>query len=197
MRILFLGTVLCTALSLGLANNQTTVAKLPLADKKATFGELDGFVFAITKAGDLKPARLGHIVLLYTQRTDSSPNNQPDTSPGLVHLGLVTRALLKITHRASEGKFICQDDLQDYLEALKSTVDWAVTNKKSDQVKASDADEEGRFRLRNLVPGEYTLTAVGQAGANTAYWEEGHVVIREGEVTSVKLSPPKKACPIE
>lgn len=196
MRALILGTVLYAAVFLGLAKSQTTTKKSPSVGKKAVSGEMDGFVFAITNGGDLKPARLAHIVLLYLCRNGLGPNEEfPESAAYHYNLCKVSTG----TGRALGigGETNCRTDLQDYIAGLKLTTEWALAQKKYDQVKTTDADEEGRFKLTDLVPGEYTLTALGQAGANTAYWEEGNIVVQGGKVTSVKLSSPKTACPIK
>jgi hypothetical protein len=89
---------------------------------------------------------------------------------------------------------ICLETIKEDIAAVASTVEWAATENLLNQVKSTEADEEGHFKLSGVPPGDYTLAASGQAGMNTAYWEQDDVVITSGQTTSVKLSSPEQAC---
>jgi Carboxypeptidase regulatory-like domain len=193
--------------------SQASTPRAPVAAKKAPTkrakapetGELTGFVFAITKAGDLKPARLAHIVLLYEYKSGLSRTEEFPKSAGVVYLqswfktfgdaeSKIAKSQLLENNRLSKDE-ICALRLQENIAALQIAVQWAMDENKSEQIQTTDADEEGHFKLTKLPPGEYTLTASCQAGANMAFWQqEDNVVITAGQTTSVKLSSPKWSC---
>lgn len=182
-----------------------TAKKAPVKKAKPPeTGELTGFVFLITKAGDLKPARLAHIVLLYMHRNGIGPDENYGPSVAFEYLAdtIHTDDDLQVEYLKSQLSYntpmsdeaYCQAQLRSNIAALALAVKWAATEKHLEQVQTTDADEEGHFKLSGVPPGDYTLTASGQAGMNVAYWKQDDVVITAGQTTSVKLSSPEKAC---
>jgi hypothetical protein len=156
-----------------------------------TTGKLAGSAFLITKSGDLKPARLASIRLLYFE------GGQTSTTPGVVYKGneeVVTKMWLKkLTVDKLTGEDLCQWELEAHRAALESAVKSAAEQGKTGQVRTADADEEGRFKVNGIPAGHYTLIVWGQAGMNTAFWRENIVVVA-GKITSIKLSKPRTAC---
>ena len=178
--------------------------RLVTQESKSGSGEVTGFVFAITKAGDLKPARLAHVVLLYAHKNDIGPDDDWGPSATWEFIKAQIAAQGDLETRILKGTIsyntplsddqICMGDIQVYLDALKSVMEWAATEKKTGQVKTVDNDEEGHFKFDGLPPATYTVAVSGQAGMNMAYWEQDDVVVKPGETTSVKLTTPEQAC---
>jgi Polysaccharide lyase family 4, domain II len=165
---------------------------------------LTGFGVAITKAGDLKPARLAHIALLYRYKSGLGPDEEIPENAARIYLNALFKTNGDLEVKMAEGRInnkplsddqICLGYIQSSIAALKMAAEWAATENKLDQVKTTYADEEGHFKLTSVLPGEYTLTASGQAGMNLAFWEQREkVVITAGQTTSVKLPSPEQSC---
>jgi hypothetical protein len=160
-------------------------------------GGVAGFVFLITKAGDLKPARLAHVALLYVHQKGMGSKEEFPPSAGWQHtldqFHAASQYAALDTRGMSDGD-ICRARLQFEIDALKSTVGWAATEKKQEQVHELDADEEGHFRANALPPGNYSIAVWGQAGMNLALGEQDGIVVGASETVSIKLSSPKLAC---
>jgi hypothetical protein len=139
----------------------------------------------ITKGGDLKPARLAQVTLLYGSDTGTAAvvylNTKVEQMKGSYKL-LVT-----------PGDVSCRAELLVFINSLKATMDWAKVNGKQDQVHIATSDEEGFFQFGGLEPGSYILLARGHAGANDAYWE-GNFKVTSGESVQMKLASPHAAC---
>jgi hypothetical protein len=167
-------------------------------------GELSGFVFLITKGGDIKPARLASVTLLYYAERQLAPDDKgPLLTAGREYLinrsHEITKEYLMLKQESDTGNFKseeahCPASLLGYVGALKSTVEWAVENKKMSQILTVDADEEGRFKALRVPVGLYTVTVYGRAGVNQAFWEQDNVQVTADNVTSMKMTTPKKAC---
>ncbi len=151
--------------------------------KPAESAKLTGFAFLVTKGGDLKPARLASVTVLYMMGPGEEYMRQK--------VGLLSA---RSEHRVSADEDLCQAWLMIYRVALESTMKWAGEQGKSGQVKTVDADEEGHFTISGLPVGAYILIVSGQAGMNSAFWENDDVVVKTGQTTSVKVSSPIQAC---
>ncbi len=162
-------------------------------------------MFAITKGGDLKPARLAHIYLLYVHRSVSFANAHPDdeNSAGMAWMDNHNKAMEQYNEELSadgmnwSDAVMCRKSLLTYHEALSQTLEWVQSNKKSWQMLAVDADENGAFRVAVPRPGDYIVLASGQAGMNDGFWGAdllNTVPVKPGQTTTVKLSSPAEAC---
>jgi len=171
-------------------------------------GVVSGSVFAITKGGDLKPARMAHVYLLYEYRSAEWAKAHPEdaNSAGSAWIGNHTEAVEKFNVEAaspgaprwSESQ-ICHRFLRTYFDALSQTRAWVSENHKGWQMLSTDADENGNFRIAVSRPGSYVILASGQAGANEAFWDNGlnDVVVSPGATIELKLSSPAKACLVD
>jgi hypothetical protein len=171
----------------------------------AKAGIVSGSVFAITKGGDLKPARLAHVYLLYVHRSVSFANAHPDddNSAAMSWIDNHNKAMEQYDKELSaEGMnwsdaVMCRKRLLTYHEALSQTLEWMKGNQKSWQMLAVDADENGAFRIAVPHPGDYIVLATGQAGFNDGFWVTdllNTAAVKPGQTTNVKLSSPAEAC---
>jgi hypothetical protein len=187
---------LVAVLAMGQAAKRTPVA----------MSTVSGRVFAITKGGDLKPARLAHVYLLYSGTLKGAENNTAASefisalSSQMKYHSDAWRAWLHGMQQKYPGQDIseasdrelCRSQLLAYTSALKDTLDWVEQNKKPKQLLDTDADEEGNFAIR-VPAGIYNLLAHGRAGINDAFWTSD-VVAQSGRTTLVKLSSPEQSC---
>jgi len=174
----------------------------PLPAKAAV---VSGSVFVITKGGDLKPARMADVYLLYLYRSVKVANANPADADSAGRAWLdnhnkIMEEYLKVAGSAEEmawsDKLACLKHLQTYHDALSQTRDWASAKHKDWQVLTNEADENGTFKIAVPHPGIYTILASGRAGFNDAFWEgqtEG-VIVNAGASTAVKLSSPAESC---
>ena len=171
----------------------------------AKAGVVSGSVFAITGGGDLKPARMADVYLLYKYRSVKVANANPEDmdSAGMAWMDNLSKTLEEHTKAlAAEGmgwsdKMDCLKSLQVYHDALSQTRDWASAKHKGWQILTTEADENGVFKIAVPHPGIYTILASGHAGFNDAFWYdmmELGVVVNPGATTTVKLSSPAKSC---
>ncbi len=161
-------------------------------------GTVDGKVFAITRGGDLKPARMPTIYLLYRGRGENLQANSADDHYQNASMAALQKRLddrLAAARAGSVGNedLECRESLLDTDKSLVDTTQWALDNKKGKQVLTTDGDEEGHFKMARVSAGHYRLVARGQAGANDAYWESS-IVVKAGVATTVKLTSPGKSC---
>jgi hypothetical protein len=169
-------------------------------------GTLSGRVFLITASGDLKPARLATIILLYSGRTPDQAEAEPNTAGMKFAEELVQAQTIQLKAEIAERnrtrpaedeerfeRRMCRTALQVYSQAALTTLNWLGTEgNKSHQVVNAEADEEGNFKI--VAPqGSYILLAHGRAGFNDAAWWAS-VGVKSGEVVTVKLPNPAKAC---
>jgi hypothetical protein len=121
------------------------------------------------------------------------------------------KAMANIRSYSSEAwdRRICTHDLVTRRAAIRKTLDWAKSNNKMSQVLQTQTDEEGTFELvipsANPIipmssasaqsPGEWRFLADGQAGANTAFWENDNTLaVEPGASYKVKMPSPFMAC---
>jgi hypothetical protein len=167
-------------------------------------GVVSGSVFAITKGGDLKPARMADVYLLYLYRSVKWANAHPEDEDSAGHAWMdnynnVLGDFLKVF--AAEGmgwsdKMDCLKHMQVYHDALSQTKDWASAKHKDWQILTTEADENGMFKITVPHPGEYIILASGRAGFNDAFWDGDipGIIVNPGATTTVKLSSPAKSC---
>jgi hypothetical protein len=163
-------------------------------------GEVAGFVFAIALNGDLKPARLAHIVMLYLCPNGLASDQIFPESAAMQYTrdGFTTQGEMNIENAKSpiHAPFLCPRIIRTKTDAMKMAMGWASKENKAAQVISTDADEEGYFKISEIPPGVYTLIATGQAGSNQAFWETNSVSVLAGQTLSVKMSTPQNSCPL-
>jgi hypothetical protein len=169
-------------------------------------GTLSGRVFLITTGGDLKPARLATIILLYSGRTPDQAEAEPNTAGMKFAEELVQAQTIQLKAEAAERsrtrpledeerfeRRMCRTALQVYAQAGLTTLNWLGTEgNKAHPVVNAEADEEGNFKIV-APPGNHILLAHGRAGFNDAAWWTS-VGVKSGEVATVKVAKPAKAC---
>lgn len=163
-------------------------------------GVVSGRVFLITGGGDIKPARMATVYLLYWYRNSQGKELDLDSSAGSTYLSHRVEASEKVSNAPEQERVNwskserCSKWLSAYNKAVKDTLKWTMDEKKEWQVLLADADEEGKFRITVPRAGGYVLLVRGQAGFNQAAWEEVNVSVKPGVETALKLASPKEAC---
>jgi hypothetical protein len=212
MRSILVTGILASAAFSGLAQSQVTAPsksgqnKSPSVTKTPAYGELVGHAFIITKGGDLKPARLARVWIMYRSTKKQAEEDARPSTAGEKMVGNLTDAslqsaklraevLAKTTevNQTIEG-VLCAREMVFFAMAILSTTKWAKDNDKIGQVLVADADEDGQFRIARVPVGLYTVLVSGRAGMYDALWEERDVEIHPGKATSIKMSDPQKAC---
>jgi len=171
-----------------------SAAALPAQTHRGTpeaTGTVEGRVLGITRAGDLKPARMPTIYLLYKGQGEHLDPNSADRQYQLSSLEAMQKRLDDPS--TSDQDLRCRESLLNTDKSLVDTAQWALDNKKAKQVLTTDGDEEGHFRIAKVPVGHYRVVARGQAGASDAYWEL-MIVVTAGISTSAKLTSPGKSC---
>lgn len=165
-------------------------------------GVLSGRVFAITKDGDLKPARIADVYILFeTGVTKDGKAIDKGASASRVYMNEHNReAELNMADEEKNGanwseKTTCMKRLNLFEPAMLKVLSWADTNKKADQIIKTQTDEEGNFKA-SLPAGNYTLLVRGRAGFNEALWGGGinDVTMQPGAHIELKLSSPSESC---
>ena len=157
------------------AQQKAVAAKTPSTKP----GVVSGRVFLITGSGDLKPARLAKLYLIYSPRPiDGVTNQVADKSAGLAWAKARTKAATdSLEEYKRDGAdwndaVSCRHDMLHEDAAIVEILQWGRDQKKSNQIYPADADEEGNFKINNVSPaGGYFLVARGRAGFNDALWE--------------------------
>jgi hypothetical protein len=175
-------------------------------------GIVSGRVFAILENGDLRPARMATVYLLWKYR--SSAESLAEVRKGikrpsaeLTYLDEYNKAKeaeleeMERDNTAWSDSKSCRKDLRAVDHAIEATIQWSLEQKKPDQVLTTQADEEGNFRMTGVRPGVYDVIARGRAGFNEAFWDVGDVesglkdiTVVSGREMKVKLGSPVKAC---
>jgi len=189
-----------SVLAVGLvANAQTNIKAPPPTTPKAT-ASVSGRVFGITQSGDLKPARMAHIYLVYKGRSERYAESTASATYKRESLKRLSKALedhienMKNHPEAEVDENLeCRSEMVGYDEAMLSTMEWVQQNKKLKQLLTTDADEEGAFQITNAPAGAYTLVARGQAGANDAL-EFGNN-LKAGQCNNGEAVSPRKIVP--
>jgi hypothetical protein len=181
---------------------------------------VSGYVFALTEDGDLKPARMAKVYLLYSRAAgepaaalvDKSSETAADVFRKEVLIGLdKEKDWEKDKH--VEDATACRAILNfGYQGAIVDTLHWGSDGHIS-QFVMGDTDEDGKFEISIppypdekdasigptpqgdtvWAPGVYLVFVFGSAGYNDAVWED-EVTVKPGETVKVKLAAPTKAC---
>jgi len=163
-----------------------------------------GRVFLITEGGDLKPARLASVYLLWEQRTRYYADLTEEEKKVVDYSALVAWRVAELKAVEEIGRIAmlahyhsttaeCLEEVQAYSTAFEDLLKWGTDPKNTNQLLLADADEEGSFTIKVPRPGMYTLLAHGRAGFYKAFWED-RITVESGKDTIVKLASPKKAC---
>jgi hypothetical protein len=173
-------------------------------DSEPASSTVTGRAFAITKGGDLKPARLATIYLIYH---DSAKDSQALQKGTLKTAGTVfdesnaKRSQLEINAERGVSQIgspsFNQLMTETYMlavymrmqDAIRAAVKWASENAEG-QVRTTKADEEGNFEVSTSLPGRHLLLIFGRAGMNEAIWMED-VNLEPGKTYKLKVSEPK------
>ncbi len=199
--------VLLTALILSSAVAQQKAAPRKAQPKPAQSkpGAISGRVFAITGSGDLKPARMAKVYVLYFQFLNVAQATDQDAEEARNSVGM---AWLKESGRAAQqyleelksdggswtDSISCRKRLLSYDRALMETLKWGEVENLTGQILRADADEEGNFKIGTVRPGRYILVVRGRTGLNDALWSKDDIAVESGAETAVKLASPERAC---
>ena len=126
-------------------------------------GSISGRVFAITNAGDLKPARFAKVYLI----SGAGNKNHDSAATAYIrsHADLLTDRNAKFQQKLESGdvggmsteQINCDADLLDVTESLAAAVKWGEENKLYCAVESSKTDENGDFHISGIrldpVPG--------------------------------------------
>ena len=183
-------------ISHGLPSPEAYMAALALepADPAvaAQVSTVTGRVFAITKSGDLKPARLARVYLI--------PESTLMTAIFRRYMTDWSDQIHKPLSALSTAEIMCRSELETVDKAIPDTLKWdetwATYPLGRQRIIEADADEEGNFKGDRLTPGDYEIAVRGRVGANDAYWQET-ITVGPSAVVSVKLATPSTVCPDE
>jgi hypothetical protein len=171
-------------------------------------GSVHGRVFAVTKGGDFKPARLAKVYLIFETKTVGhkvDPSAANEETAGLVflkkHLEQVKQVNSEVLDKSNNSlvssetldTFSCKAGLLGVDEAIVATLDWSQAKPHQGQVLFTNADEEGNFVFPKVRTGKYNVIARGHAGINDAYWKQD-VWVQPGEAVTVKVATVESAC---
>ena len=209
--IAVLFAALAASCFIGVAQQRATPksTKAPLAKP----GIVSGRVFIINGSGDLKPARLANVYLLWMQRTKWNDLTEQERAEGgasrvwaklgleaaekraeLAHQRLEASKPLNTRDDAVPNAAECIEDLQTYLSAINSMNKWWEDPKNSNKILFTNTDEEGGFKIE-AQPGFYTLIAYGKAGFYNAFWSlDDALIVESGKELTAKLTKPEQAC---
>ena len=161
---------------------------------------VSGRVFGITQSGDLKPARMAHIYLVYKGRSERYEENTAGATYEVESLDRIKKAMeneleTMKNHPGFEvdENLSCRSEMITHDEAMLSTMKWVQQNKKLKQLLTTEADEDGIFHITRVPAGHYALVARGRAGASDAFWSS-EITLKAGSTITVKLSAPEKSC---
>jgi len=193
-------------------------AQKPIQLKPAT---VSGHIFALTKGGDLKPARLTKVYMFYSRAGGDSPDQIVDKNTDLTFAadifakevvnGLEEARMWQADKPYLQESTICNSTLvRGYVGAVVKTVKWGQDHQTQDLF--GETDEEGKFEITVprspqdvysfeagaphdyvFAPGVYLAVASGMAGYYNAFWES-EVRIQPGETVKVRMSTPTMAC---
>jgi hypothetical protein len=176
-----------------------------------TPGIVSGRAFAITKAGDIKPARMADVFLFYMFGSVKEGNQAGLNTAGLAWLDNRNKEVekqvqeLEDLNKRNETKNDqnyerrsdsqkCRTEYVGYLRATSAALDWTTDKNKWWQVITAHADEKGTFRVTVHRSGTYIVVVRGRAGLNEAFWIAELVKVTPDMETVLKLSSPEIAC---
>lgn len=200
------------------AKDTPVASKKPVPLKPAT---VSGYVFALTKGGDLKPARLAKVFMFYSRAIGESADQVVEkpadsTFAADVFAREVVNGLEEARAWQADKPYL-QDSTKcnstpeyGYNGAALKAFQWGSDHQS--QILFSETDEEGKFEItvprspqdvysfeagvpHDLVraPGVYLVVASGMAGYNNAFWQS-EVNLEPGETVKLRMSAPTMAC---
>jgi len=202
--LVMIGIVLVTS---GMHAQQKTASQ-----STHTPGIISGRAFAITKAGDIKPARMADVFLFYMFGSVKEANQAGLNTAGLAWLDNRNKETEKHTqeltdmmkrnearsdsenHETWSDSQRCRKEYLVYVNATAATLDWTTDKSKWWQVVIGHANEEGTFRVTVHRSGTYVVVVHGRAGLNDAFWITDLVKVTPDMETVLKLSSPEIAC---
>ncbi len=190
--------IVCLCIVVGsAANGQHT----PTQNAVSGRGSLSGRVFAVTEGGDLKPARMADVYILYQSGVTRDGK--------AVDVGEAADLVFMEAHNHAQELFIgemgknpqwtekeeCMKDLATFRPSMSQALDWAQEHKKQNQIVTTQTDEDGNYSA-SLPVGKYSVYVRGRAGFNESLWDTGiyNVTIQPGAHVVLKLSSPEKSC---
>jgi hypothetical protein len=153
-------------------------------------GSVRGRVFAITKGGDLKPARLATVRLLLQARSVGHKVDKKYECEETAELVFLTKQV-ELKERESDAS--CKRELILDMDATIAAEEWSQVKPRQWQFLETDADEEGNFVFPKVPSGKYNVIVQAQAGINDAFWNQ-EVWVRPGESVNVKVSEIETTC---
>ncbi len=183
--------------AIGTANGQHTQHKAA----SSIMGSLSGRVFAITQSGDLKPARMAEVYILFSSGVtrDGKAIESGDTA-NIVFMGAHHDATTLYLEQFNANyqwteKEACMKDLATFHPSMIKALAWAEDHKKQNQFVTTQTDEDGNFSA-SLPVGRYEVYVRGRAGFNEALWdtELDYVAIQPGAHVVLKLPSPSTSC---
>ena len=133
--------VLATAVLTAMLCTQCNKPRNPAT--KSNGPSIEGNVFLITNAGDLKPARFAKV---WVWRGDHGIYKIFTAGPAF---------------QTPEFETLCRNQVVEVANAEKG---W---------MSEGETDEMGNFVFNNLQPGSYTIEVFGHSGLNAAIWTSG------------------------
>jgi hypothetical protein len=182
---------------------------------------VSGYVFALTEGGDIKPARMAKVYMLYSRPAGELASKLIEESSSSTSAAEQFRKeelnedeKEKAWEQGKpylENTTICRSALLHMGQgAIVDVLNWGEEHKT--QFVFGDTDEEGKFEITlpppdlkeatfeptphsetAYAPGVYLIVVIGTAGYNDALWE-GEVTVEAGEIVKIKMSEPTKAC---
>jgi hypothetical protein len=165
--------------------------KAPSAGKPlGQAGSIHGRVFAITQGGDLKPARLATVYLVFEARTIGHKVDKKFDCETTAFTHFL-QARLDEDRRTSDDS--CRSELITDGKAIMSLLDWTKEGNRAWQLMLGDADEEGNFAFPRVPPGKYDVLVRARAGINEAFWSQ-EVWVQPGEAVTMKVASVERSC---
>jgi hypothetical protein len=184
---------------------------------------VSGSVFALTEGGDIKPARMADVYMLYSRPVEKFAPRQNGQSP--VAISAADEFKKAVEHQRENEKALeadkpgMSDDVRCGFTinrlsrgAILETLHWGNDGGHLTEIVTGQTDEEGKFEIVTpppdladvtfeprprgniaFAPGVYLVVVIGSAGYYNAFWE-GEVTLISGQVVKIKLSEPTMAC---
>jgi hypothetical protein len=183
---------------------------------------VSGYVFALTKGGDIKPARIAKVYMFYSRPAGKPVAQSAEQSPNTAFAADVFENEVV---KGKEGAKVWQEDkphlqesticnstlVEGYFGAINKTIHWGAEH--MSQLVFGETDEDGKFEITIpppglddasfepgaphdqtvFSPGVYLVAVYGTAGYNNAFWET-EVTVEPGNTARIKMSSPTMAC---
>jgi hypothetical protein len=142
---------------------------------------IEGAVFLITQAGDVKPVRLAKVGLF---PSTSESENMIDS------FNILAKGLADMRDKVESDGFPEQRELVE-IKCLKAIL--VLAGKLKPETFQNQTDEFGKFSFEGIPAGEYTTIVLGHGGMNASLWIS-NVSIEVGKTNSIKMSQPIISC---